>query len=87
MTATDDTLLGVREVLARTLQLGRRAAELERGTVLLGNIPELDSMAVVQVLTALEEHFGIEIPDDEISAETFGALGDLADFVESKLSN
>lgn len=53
-------------------------------TELLGSVPELDSMAVVGVLTAIEEELGIEIPDDEIGAETFATFGSLVDFVRSK---
>jgi acyl carrier protein len=59
---------------------------LERGTALLGNLPELDSMAVVSVITALEERYGFTVNDDEISAETFATLGSLVDFVERKLA-
>jgi acyl carrier protein len=54
-------------------------------TQLLGAIPEFDSMAVVGVITALEEHFGITIADDEIDGATFATLGSLAQFVEQKL--
>jgi acyl carrier protein len=86
MNATDTTLIEVRGLLARVLQLGPKAADLNRGTGLLGNIPEVDSMAVVQVLTAIEEHFGIVVEDDEVSGETFATLGTLADFVEAKLA-
>ena len=45
----------VRKVLADALQLGGRANSMQAITPLLGNIPELDSMAVVTVITALEE--------------------------------
>ena len=43
-------------------------------------------MAVVHVLTAIEEQFGIIVADDDVSAETFSTFGSLADFVESKLA-
>jgi acyl carrier protein len=76
----------VKAVLRDVLQLGPRADRLTRATQLLGSLPELDSMAVVTVITALEERFGITVEDDEISAETFATVGALADFVESKLS-
>jgi acyl carrier protein len=75
----------VRSVLAATLQVGDRANSWQDDTPLLGAIPELDSMAVVTVLTELEDRLGIEVPDDEISAETFGTFGALVAFVESKL--
>ena len=78
--------LAVRSVLVRTLQLDGKAATLTRGTELLGSLAELDSMAVMQLLQALEEYFGIDVPDDEISADMFATLGVLADFIESKLA-
>ena len=85
MTYTDQTLDQVRTVLGRVLQLGAKADTLDGRSLLLGALPELDSMAVVHVLTAIEEHFGIVISDDEISAQAFNTLGALAEFVESKL--
>jgi acyl carrier protein len=86
MTASSQTFDAVRSVLARTLQLGGKSASLSRETSLLGSLAELDSMAVVQVLAAIEEHFGISVADDEVNADTFATLGGLADFVESKLA-
>ena len=61
------------------------SAGLVRGTHLIGAIPEFDSMAVVSVITALEERFGIAVEDDEITAEVFQTVGSLTQFVEGKL--
>ncbi len=61
-------------------------ASLVRETPLFGNLPELDSMAVATVLTALEDRFGILIDDGEISGEIFVTVGALADFVAGKLA-
>ena len=66
------------------MQLGDRAHVLTESTPLLGNIPELDSMAVVTVLTAIEDEYGITIEDDEIGAEVFATVGTLAAFVAAK---
>lgn len=77
----------VRNILAQSLQLGPRADRLDANSPLLGAIPELDSMAVVMILTAMEEHFGFSVDDDEISADTFATLGTLTAFVEQKLGN
>ena len=79
------TIDEVRVILGDVLQLGARLESLQASTALLGSIPELDSMAVVGVITALEEHFGISVADDEISAETFATLASLSAFVEEKL--
>ena len=76
----------VRDILCQSLQLGARCGSLQPATPLLGNLPELDSMAVVTVITALEEHYGFAVADDEISADTFATVGSLAAFVEAKLS-
>jgi acyl carrier protein len=76
----------VKTIVSQALQLGNRSATLDVASPLLGAIPELDSMAVVNVITALEEHFGFYVDDDEISADTFDTLGSLVDFVSQKLS-
>ena len=76
----------VRDILSDVLSLGERKNSITADSVLLGSIPELDSMAVVNVITVLEEHFGIMVNDDEISAKTFETLGSLVYFVEQKLA-
>ena len=76
----------VRRVLNSTLQLRGRLDACDASTPILGAIPELDSMAVVNVITALEEQFGFAIADDEIGAATFATLGSLTDFVEEKIA-
>jgi acyl carrier protein len=68
------------------LQLNGRANEWTPETRLLGNVPELDSIAVVSVITALEDDFGLTIADDEIDADLFATLGSLSRFVETKLA-
>ena len=83
--ASQQLVAEVAAVLAETLALQPdSAAALDRDTLLFGNLPELDSMAVATVLTALEDRFGILIDDDEISAELFESVGSLADFVAMK---
>ncbi len=81
-----DTLDGVRNLLKSALQLGERADRLTEGSALLGAIPELDSMAVVTLITTMEEQYCIQIDDDEISADTFATVGTLARFLGDKLA-
>ncbi len=59
---------------------------LNTASPLLGHVAELDSMAVVSVLTALEERFGIVIDDDDVDGRTFASVGSLAQFVHGKLN-
>lgn len=76
----------VKAIVAGILQVGSRLNPLGRDDLLLGGIPEFDSMAVVTLLTTLEESYGIEIADDEVSAENFETLGSLQDFINAQLS-
>lgn len=73
-------------VLDEVLSLKGRGSQFKRDTPLLGAIPELDSMAVVALITALEERFGIAVDDDEIDGAVFASLGTLIDFVQGKLA-
>lgn len=74
----------VKRLLIDVLCLSGDAARMDADTPLLGSLPELDSMAVVNVIGALEEQFGITVEDDEISARTFATLGSLTNFVAEK---
>jgi acyl carrier protein len=74
----------VKSLLTDVLNLGAAGQSLSASSPLLGAIPELDSMAVVNVIAALEDRFGIAIDDDDISASTFETVGSLADFVAQK---
>lgn len=76
----------VLRLLDEVLSLGGRTAAFTRQTPLLGSIPELDSMAVVSLLTSLEEQLGLTVDDDEIDGGTFGTVGTLVDFVAAKLA-
>ena len=76
----------VLELLDGVLSLDGRAARFKRDTALLGAVPELDSMAVVGLITGIEERFVITIDDDEIDGATFLTVGSLVDFVTGKLS-
>jgi acyl carrier protein len=73
------------EMLRRNLALGARADAFNADTALMGSLPEFDSMAVVGLVTAIEDELGCEVDDEEITAEVFETVGTLAAFVESKL--
>jgi len=79
-----NTIKQVTSILAEVLGLGERAATLTAGTRLLGNLPEFDSMAVIHLITALEEHCGIVFEDDDLTAQTFDSVGSLCALVDSK---
>ncbi len=84
-TAPDSLVQQLVAVLGEVLSLDPAiTASLDRSTPLFGNLPELDSMAVATVLTALEDRFHILIDDDDVSGELFESIGSLADFVAAR---
>ena len=82
MSLVQEVSLLVRDVLS----LGAQADGFDENTQLIGAIPEFDSMAVVSIITALEDEYGCTVDDDEISAEVFETIGTLSAFLESKIS-
>ena len=77
----------VLSLLDEILSLKGRAEGFSLNTPLLGAIPELDSMAVVSLITRFEERFGFLIDDDDIEGSTFATVGSLVEFVEGKLAS
>ncbi len=75
----------VLRILDDVLSLEGRALQFSAATPLLGAVPELDSMAVVSLITALEEQLGISVDDDEIDGDVFATVGSLTAFAASKL--
>lgn len=79
-----DTVTRVKQILRDTLNLGERADRLTLESPLLGGLPEFDSMAVVTVVTMLEDVLGVTIDDDELTADVFATVGSLVEFVRRK---
>jgi len=75
----------VRDVLRDVLGLSdERAAAMSDATPLFGALPELDSLAVANVLTEMEDRLGILIEDDDIDGETLESFGTLTAFARAK---
>ncbi|HEY9209554.1 acyl carrier protein [Acidovorax soli] len=82
MNLTDQVL----HVLDSALSLQGRTAGFTRDTPLLGALPELDSMAVLALLTGLENHFGITFSDEDLRGAVFATVGSLSDLVGQALA-
>ena len=76
----------VLRVVDEVLSLNGRSAAFNRNTPLLGAVPELDSMAVITLISTLEDQFGLVVDDDDIDGATFATVGSLTDFVSGKLA-
>ena len=69
----------VRQIIVE--QLGVEDDKVQPDTHLMKDL-EADSLDAVEIIMAIEEEYGIEIPDED--AEKFQKVSDLVDFVEEK---
>ena len=74
----------VKVLVADSLGVARSTLELD--TPLIGHMIELDSMAVVAIILALESEFGIIVHDDEFSSNMFESVQTLVELVQEKRS-
>lgn len=76
----------VRDIVKDVLGLGARGEAFDENTALLGALPELDSLAVLEVIEGLGARFGIDPDEVEMSGDDFETLGTLTEFVRSHRS-
>lgn len=86
MNVDEATLEAVKATIVKTLGIDDRATSLTATTPLFGSMPELDSLAVLQLATSLEKQFSFEIDGSEFTGEIFETIGSLAEFVQAKTS-
>jgi acyl carrier protein len=71
------------DIILNTVGFDIKPETLTEDFKLVGNI--LDSMAVTNLILALEDGFGFMFDDNELSAEAFETVGSLIVLVKSKL--
>lgn len=72
----------VRAIIAE--QLGVKVEEVTDSASFIEDLGA-DSLDTVELVMALEEEFGIEIPDED--AEKMGSVGDAIKYIESKTAS
>lgn len=85
-TTQELTRTPTQEILAQVLAelLGGASERYTPDTELFGSLPELDSLALVELITVIEERFGFELDEDDITAEVFGTVESLAAHIDSQ---
>lgn len=73
-------------ILRSALGDGSLPPTLDTDTPLLGAIPELDSMGLLAILTAIEQEFGVPIDDEDVDASVFESFGSLERFVHAQIA-
>ena len=83
MKQTQATLDEVKNLVAKTLGIEDRIDSMDASTPLLGEMPELDSLAVVEIAAGIEGTFNFRVDGTNFTAEAFETLGSLAAFVDA----
>ena len=73
------TLDKIKEIIAEQLSVEEDAVKME--THLMKDL-EADSLDAVEIIMAIEDEFGIEVPDED--AEKFQIVSDIVSYVEAK---
>lgn len=63
-------------------QLGVEGDSITAATHLMKDL-EADSLDAVEIIMAIEDEFGLEVPDED--AEKFQIIGDIVKYVEEKM--
>lgn len=71
----------IREIIANTLEIDD-VESITMETSIMNDL-EADSLDAVEIMMAIEDEFGIEIPDED--AENFRNIGDIVNYVEQKI--
>ncbi|MBK7646028.1 MAG: acyl carrier protein [Betaproteobacteria bacterium] len=79
-------LQSVLTILDNELNLKGKALAFTEDTKLRGSLPQLDSMAIVSVITAMEEQLGFEFSEDQLDGAIFESVGSLVDCVTRLLA-
>ena len=82
--STAVALEDVKAVVVETLGVEDRADTLDADTP-LGSLPELDSMAVLELAARARARFEIVVDGEDVTADVFETLGSLTTFVDSQL--
>lgn len=77
-----DYLLLTKRLLTSHLQLGDMP--LDKHTRIAGDLPQFNSLSLMNLVAAIEDELGCSIENEEISVDTFETVDTLARFIESK---
>lgn len=78
----------LKELMISELNLeGKRPADIEDAAPLFGEGLGLDSLDALQLAMAVEEHFGVQVPEGEAARPIFASVDALADYIVTHKSS
>ena len=77
----------LKTIMAEEQDVNLKVEEIDENASLFEDGLGLDSIAIVELVSLVEQHFGFQFSDAELTPESFNNLNVLADFVSAKLSS
>lgn len=72
----------IKELLIQSLDLrGKTEADIPDDLALFGEGLKLDSLDALELAVAIEERYGVSVPDGEAGRSVFASVAAIADFV------
>lgn len=72
----------IKNLMIETLDLrGKTASDIEDGAALFGAGLGLDSLDALQLAMALEERFGVTVPEGDAGKEVFASVETIAELI------
>lgn len=74
----------LKDIIVNDLDINADMNSIESNVSLLEDGIGLDSVAIMEFISIIEEKFGFQLSDDELSMEPFQSLSTLSEFIASK---
>ena len=77
----------LKTIMAGELDVNLKVEDIDENASLFEDGLGLDSIAIVELISLVEQHFDFQFSDNELTPESFSNLNVLADFISGKLSS
>jgi len=77
----------LKTIMAEELDVNLNVEEIDENASLFEDGLGLDSIAIVELISLVEQHFDFQFSDTDLTPEYFSNLNVLADFMSAKLSS
>lgn len=78
-----NTIEQLRHIIAEQLDANIQLSEIDPDVSLLEDGLGLDSIAIVELVTLIEENFAIQFGEDDLNMEAFATVRTLSQFIEN----